>query len=118
MRGDLPGDEDRRRRAPLHLLLHRLGRPLHQRAGGARATRSTCRRWSRPGQAADFSAFALDEDNVFIDALKPAEDRSGDLILRLYEAKKADTECVLAVNLPVKAVHACNMLENRQGQLP
>ena len=72
----------------------------------------------RPGQAADFSAFALDEDNVFIDALKPAEDRSGDLILRLYEAKKADTECVLAVNLPVKAVHACDMLENRQGQLP
>ena len=71
-----------------------------------------------PGQTEDLGAFVLDEDNVFIDAVKPAEDRSGDLILRLYEAKKADTECTLAINLPVKSVQLCDMLEDPVEQLP
>lgn len=70
-----------------------------------------------PGQAPDFSAFSVDEDNIFIDTVKLAEDQSGDIILRLYEAKKADTACNLAINIPVKAVALCDMLENEQQQL-
>lgn len=66
----------------------------------------------KPGQAADFSAFTLDEDNVFLDTVKPAEDRSGDLILRLYEALKARTACTLSINFPVQSVTLCDMLEN------
>ena len=66
----------------------------------------------RNGQASDFTAFSLDEPNVFIDTVKPAEDQSGDLILRLYEAKKADTSCVLGVNFPLASVTLCDMLEN------
>lgn len=69
------------------------------------------------GLAEEFSAFSLDADNVFIDTLKPAQDGSGDMILRLYEAKRADTECELSVNFPVKAVHRCDMLENPLGEL-
>ena len=65
-----------------------------------------------PGTGPDFSAFVVDEPNVFIDVVKRAEDRSGDLILRLYEAKKADTTATLAINIPVKEVQLCDMLEN------
>ena len=64
------------------------------------------------GACAPMSAFALDRENVFIDAIKPAEDGSGDIILRLYEAKKADTRCRLSFGLPVSRVYACDMLEN------
>jgi alpha-mannosidase len=70
------------------------------------------------GQVADFSAFELDSFNVFIDTVKPARDQSGDLILRLYEAKRADTDCVLAINVPARSVHLCDMLENTQEELP
>ena len=64
------------------------------------------------GSCEPFSAFGLDADNVFIDTVKPAEDGSGDIILRLYEAKRADTACKLRVSLPCKAVWLCDMLEN------
>ena len=64
------------------------------------------------GAAQDFSAFDIDAANVFIDTVKPAHDRSGDLILRLYEAKKAATACMLSVNFPFKSAALCDMLEN------
>ena len=70
-----------------------------------------------PGSAPTFSAFSVDAPNVFIDTIKPAEDQSGDLILRLYEAKRADTACTLSINLPVKQVLACDMLENPLASL-
>ncbi len=70
------------------------------------------------GACEPFSAFALDAPNVFIDTVKPAEDGSGDLILRLYEAKRADTDCTLALNIPCKKVWDCDMLENRRAELP
>ena len=70
------------------------------------------------GACAAFSAFSVDRPNVFIDTVKPAEDGSGDLVLRLYEAKKADTACRLALRLPVQEAWACDMLENKQEALP
>lgn len=72
----------------------------------------------KDGQAEDFSAFYVDEPNVFIDTVKLAEDRSGDLILRLYESKRADTVCNLAINFPVQEVSLCNMLEEKEQALP
>ena len=65
------------------------------------------------GGCESFSAFSVSAPNVFIDTVKPAEDGSGDIVLRLYEAKRADTACALSVHLPAKAVWACDMLENR-----
>ena len=64
------------------------------------------------GNCASFSAFRLDAPNVFIDTVKPAEDGSGDLIVRLYESKRADTECRLSVQVPHHKIWWCNMLEN------
>ena len=41
--------------------------------------------------------------NVVIDTVKPAEDQSGDIVLRLYESKHADTSCTLRWDLPVES---------------
>ena len=65
-----------------------------------------------------FSAFSVDKANVFIDTVKPAEDGSGDLILRMYEAKRADTACRLTLGVPAGKVVACDMLENALEELP
>ena len=70
------------------------------------------------GACPAFSAFVVDAPNVFIDTVKPAEDGSGDVILRLYEAKRADTPCVLSVNVPASKISACDMLENPLEELP
>lgn len=65
------------------------------------------------------SFFAIpDAGNVILDTIKPAEDGSGDLILRLYESKSADSCATLCWDLPVSAVALCDMQENRDGEQP
>ena len=70
-----------------------------------------------PGTCASFSAFRTDAPNVFIDTVKPAEDGSGDVILRLYEAKRADTCCRLTADVPMAEAWTCDLLENPQNRL-
>jgi alpha-mannosidase len=70
-----------------------------------------------PGKCFSFSAFSLNKENIFIDTVKPAEDGSGDTILRLYEAKKGDTNCILSIGIPAVIVWDCDMLENKQSEL-
>jgi alpha-mannosidase len=43
--------------------------------------------------------------------IKPAEDGSPDVIVRLYEAKRTFTRCTLATPLAVKAAELTDMLE-------
>ena len=69
------------------------------------------------GACKPFSAFSVSVPNVYIDTVKPAEDGSGDLILRLYEAKNADTDCRLFLNLPCGKVWETDLLENRREEL-
>ena len=69
------------------------------------------------GTRESFSAFGVDAENILIDTVKPAEDGSGDVILRLYEAKKADTDCVLKLGIPAGKIWECDMLENREEAL-
>ncbi len=70
------------------------------------------------GGCRDFSLLSVEKDNIILDTMKPAEDGSGDLILRFYESKKA--ACTTTVNLAMDGVRAyiCDMLENRQQELP
>ena len=63
-----------------------------------------------------FSAFSTDAENVLIDTVKPADDAGGDLILRLYESKKADTVFHLSSGLPVEALIPCDLLEAPTGE--
>ena len=69
-----------------------------------------------PGLCGRFSAFSTDAPNVILDTLKPADDGSGDMILRLYESRKEDVTFRLCSDLPVKALQPCDMLENPTGE--
>lgn len=71
-----------------------------------------------PGKLDAFSAFSVEKENVILETVKPAEDGSGDIILRFYESKKAavhtDVHCHLA---PFRA-YLTDMLENPLEELP
>ncbi len=67
------------------------------------------------GSCASFSAFAADRPNVIADTLKPADDGSGDLVIRLYESKKADTFFRLTSDLAVDALVPCDLPEEASG---
>lgn len=64
-----------------------------------------------PGSAGEKSFFALDAENIILETVKPAEDASGDIIVRLYEAKHTATRCKLRTTLPVKSALLTDMLE-------
>ncbi len=70
------------------------------------------------GGALDASYLSMDNDNIIIDTVKLAEDGSGDLIVRLYESKKAAVNATLTAGLAdgFKA-YDCDMLENKKDEL-
>ncbi len=55
--------------------------------------------------------FTLDANNVLIETVKPAEDGSGDVVVRLYEAARTATRCVLKTALPVRKALETDMME-------
>ncbi len=63
------------------------------------------------GSAESASLFGVDADNVIIETVKPAEDGSGDVVIRLYEAVRSATSCVLRVGIPFKKALETDMLE-------
>ncbi|MGE5221466.1 MAG: glycoside hydrolase family 38 C-terminal domain-containing protein [Omnitrophica WOR_2 bacterium] len=71
-----------------------------------------------PGTAGKQSLFSLDASNIILEAAKPAEDGSADIILRLYESKHMTSRCVLTTSLPVKSAYQTDMLENGETELP
>jgi alpha-mannosidase len=70
------------------------------------------------GAAGTQALFSLSAPNVIIETVKPAEDGSSDIVVRLYEAKRTATRCTLTTPLPVRRVVQTNMLEEVQGELP
>ena len=70
-----------------------------------------------PGAAGAGSLLTVDAPNVVIETVKPAEDRSGDVIVRLYEAKHTATACTLGLGFPVKSAAATTMLETDARRL-
>ena len=71
-----------------------------------------------PGEAGEGSLFSLDAANIVLEAVKPAEDGSSDVILRLYEAARSATACTLSTLLPVHAAWECDMLETPGRVIP
>lgn len=70
-----------------------------------------------PRKAGEGSLFNLNASNIILEALKPAEDGSGDLILRLYESKRMTTRCTLSTTLPVSSAFQVDMLEQQPQPL-
>ncbi|GAA0484352.1 alpha-mannosidase [Streptomyces olivaceiscleroticus] len=60
----------------------------------------------------------VDEDAVVVEAVKLAEDQSGDLVVRLYEAAGGRAEATLTAGFPVAAVHATDLLERPLADAP
>lgn len=61
------------------------------------------------------SLFGVSADNIVIEAVKPAEDGSRDVIVRLYEAMRSATRCTLSSSLPVISASLVNMVEEPLG---
>lgn len=61
--------------------------------------------------------FTVDQPNVILETVKPAEDGSQDLILRLYEAQKAAVSAHISWALSGYEAYRCDMLENVQEKL-
>jgi len=70
-----------------------------------------------PGEAGEKSLFSVDAPNIIIEAVKPAEDGSGSIVVRLYEAMRTATRCALRTSLPVQSAAETDMLERVQGDL-
>jgi len=70
-----------------------------------------------PGASETTSLFQVDAPNVVIETVKPAEDGSGDVVVRLYEAVRTATACTLTTALPVTGAVETNMLEEPQSEL-
>ena len=74
--------------------------------------------WSLQGAVdGPTSLFSLDAENIVIEAIKPAEDGSSNVVVRLYEAMRMKTNCQLKTSLPVKSAAQTDMLENNQQDL-
>ncbi|MET9602811.1 glycoside hydrolase family 38 C-terminal domain-containing protein [Streptomyces sp. NPDC006459] len=54
---------------------------------------------------------AVDEDAVVVEAVKLAEDRSGDVIVRLYESRGGRARATLSADFPVAAAVESDLLE-------
>ncbi|MGC8780562.1 MAG: glycosyl hydrolase-related protein, partial [Anaerolineae bacterium] len=70
-----------------------------------------------PGNGGERSLFSVDAANIIIETVKPAEDGSADVIVRLYEAKHTATRAVLTTALPVRRAALTDMLEQYQADL-
>jgi len=71
-----------------------------------------------PGMAGEGWLVRTDAPNIIVETVKPAEDGSGDIIVRLYEAKRAATRCALSTSLSPTKVLTTNMLEEGGEPVP
>jgi len=67
------------------------------------------------GVGGERSVFSVSPKNIVLETVKPAEDGSGDVILRLYESKRTASKCRLVVDLPFSEARLVDMLERPIG---
>jgi len=71
----------------------------------------------KTGFVGEKSFMNISDKNIIIETVKPAEDGSGDIIIRMYEASDSFTECKLKIGLSVKEAFITNMLEENKEKL-
>ncbi|WP_062206515.1 glycoside hydrolase family 38 C-terminal domain-containing protein [Streptomyces sp. NBRC 109706] len=72
----------------------------------------------RPGAAEIAPLVAVDDEQVVIEAVKLADDRSGDLVVRLYEAHGGAARTTLTTAFPLDRAADCDLLENPERHHP
>ncbi|GAA0949276.1 glycoside hydrolase family 38 C-terminal domain-containing protein [Virgisporangium aurantiacum] len=65
----------------------------------------------QPGSAVVVPLVSVNSDAVVVEAVKLADDRSGDVVVRLYEALGGRASATLAANFPVAAAAETDLLE-------
>ena len=60
----------------------------------------------------EYSFVSCDRENVYIEAVKKAEDDNG-CIVRLYDAYDMETDCTLTFGFDFDSVYVCDIMENR-----
>jgi len=68
--------------------------------------------------AAQESLFRLDKANIVIETVKPAEDGSSDIVIRMYEAMRTATRCNLLTTFNIVRATQTDLLENQLCKLP
>jgi alpha-mannosidase len=69
------------------------------------------------GTGGEQSLFWLDADNVVVETVKPVEDGSADVVIRMYESARTATKCMLHTTLSATAAAETDMLERHQADL-
>ncbi len=69
------------------------------------------------GNGGENTLFSLDARNIILETIKPAEDGSADIILRLYESMGTRTRCKLSSSLAIEKVILTDMLERHQAEI-
>ncbi|WP_030904942.1 alpha-mannosidase [Streptomyces sp. NRRL F-5126] len=72
----------------------------------------------RPTTSVTRPLVALDTSDVVVESVKLADDRSGDVVVRLYEACGGRAGATLIADFPITAVSDCDLLENPERDLP
>jgi alpha-mannosidase len=65
-----------------------------------------------PGTPAPAPLVAVDGPGVLVETVKLADDRSGDVVVRLYESRGGRARATLAAGFPLTAVHETDLLES------
>ncbi len=70
---------------------------------------------SRFSLVRSFSYFSLDNPRIVLETVKTAEDKSGNIVLRLYESYGGIGRCTLSTSLSAKSWTEANMLEEPES---
>ena len=73
---------------------------------------------SVPGAAAVEPLVEVADPGVVVESVKLADDRSGDVVVRLYEARGGRAQTSLRTGFPVRGVRAVNLLEEDYEEAP
>ena len=65
----------------------------------------------------EFSLVSLDHENLICETVKASEDGKG-TILRVYESQNRKTPAKITLGIPAKKVYLCNLLEEKEREIP
>ncbi|MEL3947294.1 alpha-mannosidase [Streptomyces sp. LNU-CPARS28] len=72
----------------------------------------------RPSAGSTAALLGVDNPDVVIEAVKLADDRSGDVVVRLYEASGGAAKATLTAHFPLSRVSDCDLLEVPLQEVP
>ncbi|MFF1920597.1 alpha-mannosidase [Streptomyces sp. NPDC058221] len=72
----------------------------------------------RPAPASATPLILVDSSDVVVESVKLADDRSGDVVVRLYEACGGTVSATLTAGFPLVRVSDCDLLEHPERELP